>query len=153
MTIRIRPRSRGPIVHGRQPVLHGGVVHRSAHHPFGTGRHQPQARREPQRRGTSQYHSLAQVLLRRGRTNRCVCWAVRTRSCVKEKCSFKSKGLVNPVVIRRCVARRNGTRGGWRCSTARPHPRTRVPCLQWSATNLRRWSSRAQGFWASMNRS
>ena len=24
---------------------------------------------------------------------------------MKEKCSFKSKGMVNPVVIRRCVAR------------------------------------------------
>ena len=32
-----------------------------------------------------------------------VCWAVRTRSCVKEKCSFKSKWMVNPVMIRRCV--------------------------------------------------
>ena len=59
--------TRGPVVHGREPVPHSEAVHRSTHHPLGTGCRQPQARREPQRRGTrTQYHSLAQVVLRRG---------------------------------------------------------------------------------------
>ena len=90
-----------PVVHGREPVPPSGAVHRSTHHPLGTGCRQRQARREHQRRGTrAQYHSLAKVVLRRGGYQ-----PVRTRSCVKEKCSFKSKGMVNPVVIPKCVAR------------------------------------------------
>ena len=40
-----------------------------------------------------------------GGANRRVSWAVRTRSCVREKCSFKSKRMVNPLVpqVRRQV--------------------------------------------------
>ena len=44
--------TRGPVVHGREPVPHSGAVRLSTHHPLSTGCRQPQARREPQRRGT-----------------------------------------------------------------------------------------------------
>ena len=34
-----------------------------------------------------------------------------------------------------------------RCLPARPPPRTKVPCPRWSATNRRRWDSRATASW------
>ena len=122
------------VVHGCEPVAHNGAVHCS--HPLGTGR-----------RGTrTQYHSLAQVVLRCGGYQ-----PLRLLGATnQEKCSFKSKRMMNPVTIRRCGARSsvncceevtggtslctmkpskwNGTRGGWRCSPAPLPPRTRVPC-------------------------
>ena len=99
-----------PVVHGREPVPYSGAVHRSTHHPLGTGCRQPQACCEPQRRGTRAQAPLprpGRPAPRGGRrgTKRCVCWAERTRSCVKEKCSFKIERDGEPVVIRRCVAR------------------------------------------------
>ena len=153
-----------PVVYGREPVPPSGAVHRSTHHPLGTGCRQPQARREPQRRGTrAQYHSLAKVVLRRGGYQ-----PVRTRSCLKEKCSFKSKGMVNPMVIPKCVARSSRncceevTSGTSLCTMKQVEmareaaggacPRDllhalRVPCPQWSATNRRRWNYRARASW------
>ena len=133
------------VVHVREPVPHSGAVHRSTHHPLGTGCRQPQARREHQRRGT--------------RAQYC---------CVKEKCSFESKGMVNPVVIPKCVARSSRNcceevTGGTslvhheavemaREAAGDAFPRDllhaqRVPCPQWSATNRRRWNSRARASW------
>ena len=95
-----------PVVHGREPVPYSGAVHRSTHHRLGTSCRQPQARREPSAVAQGPSTTLSpRSSCAAGGTNRCVCWAVRTRSCVKEKCSFKSKGVVNPVVFRRCVAR------------------------------------------------
>ena len=101
-----------------------------------------------------------------GGTNRCVCWAVRTRSCVKEKCSFKSKGMVNLVVIRRCVAgsSRNyceEVTGGTSC-TMKPPRRLEVLARATSSTHKSTLSSMVchqqakvefsgQGFLDSMN--
>ena len=94
MTIRIRglPASFGiskrgdRVPSGREPVPHSGAVRLSTHHPLSTGCRQPQARREPQRRGTKDPVPLPRPgrLAPRGGTNRCVCWAVRTRSFVEE---------------------------------------------------------------------
>ena len=63
--------------------------------------------------------------------------------------------MVNPVVIRRCVARSSmncweQVTGGTSLCTMKQStlpPRTRVPSPRWSATNKRRWSSRARGSW------
>ena len=84
---------------------------------------------------------------------------------MKEKCSFKSTDMVNPVVIRRCQVIRNCceevTCGTSLCTvkpskwherwlevlaraTSSTHKRT---CPQWSATNRRRWNSRARASW------
>ena len=130
-----------PVVNGREPVPHSGAVNRSTHHPLGTGC-RPVPLPRPGRPAL------------RVSTNRCVCWAVRTRSCVKEKCSFKSKGMVSPVVFRRCVARSSRNcceevTGGTSLCIMKPSKwHERWPCRRpLSATERRRWDSRATASW------
>ena len=86
-------------------------------------------------------------------TKRCVCWAVRTRSSVKEQCSLRLRGMMKPVVIRRYVARslRNCceevTGGTSLCmKPSKWHERWLevVARATRSATNMRRWNSRAR---------
>ena len=90
--------------------------------------------------------------------------AVRTRSCVTEKCFFKSKGMVNPVVIRRSVARSSRnccgevTGGTSMCTMKLPkwHERwLEVLARATSSTHKstlssmvrRKWNSRARASW------
>ena len=87
-------------------------------------------------------------------------------SCVKEKCSFKSKGMVNPVVIRRCVAKSSRNcceevTGGTSLCTMKPpkwHERwlevlaratssTHKSTLSSMVCHRRRWNSRVKASW------